>query len=59
MTEVAIQSFEHVGRELNVTLGEARAALESYVEQPENVSLLNRTAAERTPTTHSGVGSKP
>jgi chemosensory pili system protein ChpA (sensor histidine kinase/response regulator) len=46
MTEVAIQSFEHVGRELNVTLGEARTALESYVEQPENVSLLNRTAAE-------------
>ncbi|HTB64605.1 MAG TPA: Hpt domain-containing protein [Steroidobacteraceae bacterium] len=46
MTEVAIQSFEHVGRELNVTLGEARSALESYVEQPENVSLLNRTAAE-------------
>jgi chemosensory pili system protein ChpA (sensor histidine kinase/response regulator) len=46
MTEVAIQSFEHVGRELNVTLGEARTALESYVEQPENVSLLSRTAAE-------------
>jgi chemosensory pili system protein ChpA (sensor histidine kinase/response regulator) len=46
MTEVAIQSFEHVGRELNVTLGEARTALESYVEQPDNVSLLNRTAAE-------------
>jgi chemosensory pili system protein ChpA (sensor histidine kinase/response regulator) len=46
MTEVAIQSFEHVGRELNATLGEARVALESYVEQPENVSLLNRTAAE-------------
>jgi chemosensory pili system protein ChpA (sensor histidine kinase/response regulator) len=46
MTEVAIQSFEHVGRELNVTLGEARTALESYVEQPGNVSLLNRTAAE-------------
>ncbi len=46
MTEVAIQSFEHVGRELNLTLAEARTALESYVEQPENVSLLNRTAAE-------------
>src|ERR1700722_19069973 len=46
MTEVAIQSFEHVGRELNVTLGEARTALESYVEQPDNISLLNRTAAE-------------
>ncbi|MGC1459791.1 MAG: Hpt domain-containing protein [Steroidobacteraceae bacterium] len=46
MTEVAIQSFEHVGRELNVTLAEARTALESYVEQPDNLSLLNRTAAE-------------
>ena len=46
MTEVAIQSFEHVGRELNVTLGEARTALEGYVEQPDNISLLNRTAAE-------------
>ncbi len=46
MTEVAIQNFEQVGRELNVTLAEARTALESYVEQPENVSLLNRTAAE-------------
>ena len=46
MTEVAIQSFEHVGRELNVTLGEARNALENYVEQPGNVSLLTRCAAE-------------
>jgi len=46
MTEVAIQSFEHVGRELNVTLGEARVALENYVEQPGNVSLLTRCAAE-------------
>ena len=44
MTEVAIQTFEHVGRELNVTLGEARTALESYVEQPDNVALLNRWA---------------
>jgi chemosensory pili system protein ChpA (sensor histidine kinase/response regulator) len=46
MTEVAIQSFEYVGRELNVTLGEARAALESYVERPDNVSLLGRMATE-------------
>src|SRR5580698_452957 len=46
MTEVGIQSFEHVGRELAATLGEARQALESYVEQPENLSLLNRMAAE-------------
>jgi len=45
MTDVAIQSFEHVGRELNVTLAEARTALESYVEQPDNPGLLNRAAA--------------
>ena len=49
MTEVAIQSFEHVGRELNLTLGEARTALESYVEQPGNVSLLNRTRRRAAP----------
>src|SRR6201996_1370303 len=46
MSEGAIQRFGHVGRERNFTLGEARTALENYVEQPENVSLLNRCAAE-------------
>src|SRR6201992_1810917 len=46
MTEVASQSLAHAGREVKVTLNEARNALESYVEQPENLSLLNRCAAE-------------
>jgi len=46
MTEVAIQSFEYVGRELNATLAAARTALENYVEQPDNVSLLNHMATE-------------
>jgi chemosensory pili system protein ChpA (sensor histidine kinase/response regulator) len=46
MTEVGAPSFEQVGRELNLTLGEARTALENYVEQPDNIGLLNRMAAE-------------
>ena len=40
MAEVVSQTFDLVGREVNATLGEARAALESYVEQPDNVALL-------------------
>src|SRR6185503_17099059 len=39
MPEVALQTLDLVGRELNNTLGEARTALETYVEQPENVVL--------------------
>src|SRR3981189_1387864 len=35
-----------VGRELNVTLAEARTALENYVEQPDNVNLLERCTQE-------------
>jgi len=46
MPEIASQTLEFVGRELNVTLGDARTALESYVEQPENVALLERCAVE-------------
>ncbi len=46
MTESAPQGFEFVGRELNVALGEARTALEAYVEQPGNVSLLERCGGE-------------
>ncbi|MGH8286686.1 MAG: Hpt domain-containing protein, partial [Steroidobacteraceae bacterium] len=46
MPEVAQQTLELVGRELNATLGDARAALESYVEQPDNVSLLEGCARE-------------
>ena len=46
MADVASQTFEFVGRELNATLTEARAALENYVEQPENFALLERCARE-------------
>ena len=46
MPEVALQTLDLVGRELNNTLGEARAALETYVEQPENVVLLQRCVSD-------------
>jgi chemosensory pili system protein ChpA (sensor histidine kinase/response regulator) len=46
MADVSLQTFEFVGRELNTALGEARTALESYVEQPENLSLLERCKQE-------------
>jgi chemosensory pili system protein ChpA (sensor histidine kinase/response regulator) len=46
MPEVASQTLDLVGRELNATLGEARTALETYVEQPDNVSLLERCKQE-------------
>ena len=46
MPEVASQTLEFVGRELNVALGEARTALETYVEQPENMALLERCTRE-------------
>jgi chemosensory pili system protein ChpA (sensor histidine kinase/response regulator) len=42
MPEVASQTLDLVGREVNATLADARNALESYVEQPDNVSLLER-----------------
>ena len=46
MPEVASQTLDLVGRELNATLTEARTALETYVEQPDNVSLLERCKQE-------------
>jgi chemosensory pili system protein ChpA (sensor histidine kinase/response regulator) len=46
MPDVASQTFDFVGRELNATLSEARTALENYVEQPENLSLLERCKQE-------------
>jgi chemosensory pili system protein ChpA (sensor histidine kinase/response regulator) len=46
MPEVASQTLDMVGRELNNTLGEARTALETYVEQPENVVLLQRCVSD-------------
>ncbi|HEY0767946.1 MAG TPA: Hpt domain-containing protein, partial [Steroidobacteraceae bacterium] len=46
MPDVASQTFDLVGREVNATLAEARGALETYVEQPDNVTLLERCAQE-------------
>ncbi|MDB6047023.1 MAG: type pili sensor histidine kinase and response regulator [Gammaproteobacteria bacterium] len=46
MPEVASQTLDFVGRELNITLAEARTALENYVEQPDNVTLLERCTLE-------------
>src|ERR1700685_3099441 len=46
MADVASQTFDFVGRELNATLAEARTALENYVEQPLNFALLERCALE-------------
>lgn len=46
MTQVAPQTFDIVGRELGGTLNDARVALEAYVEQSDNLSLLERCAAE-------------
>ncbi|HET7758177.1 MAG TPA: hypothetical protein VFK87_13055, partial [Steroidobacteraceae bacterium] len=46
MPEVASQTLELVGREINATLAEARSALENYVEQPDNVPLLERCAED-------------
>ncbi len=46
MPEVVSQTFDLVGREVNTTLGEARAALEAYVEQPDNVQLLDKCAQD-------------
>src|SRR4029078_5587015 len=49
MPEVALQTLDLVGRELNNTLGEARTALETFVEQPENVVLLQRCVSDLHP----------
>jgi len=46
MPEVASQTFELVGREVNATLAAARGALESYVEQPDNAALLEQCAQD-------------
>ncbi|MGC8519174.1 MAG: Hpt domain-containing protein [Steroidobacteraceae bacterium] len=46
MSEVASQTLELVGHELAHTLGEARAAIEGYLEQPDNVTLLERCKHE-------------
>jgi chemosensory pili system protein ChpA (sensor histidine kinase/response regulator) len=46
MPEIASQTLELVGREVTATLTEARGALENYVEQPDNVALVERCAQD-------------
>jgi chemosensory pili system protein ChpA (sensor histidine kinase/response regulator) len=46
MPDVAFQTFDLVGREINVALTEARTALEAYVEQPDNSTLLETCIRE-------------
>src|SRR5690348_5333764 len=46
MPEVASQTLDIVGRELNTTLAEARTALEGYVELPDNLSLMEKCRGE-------------
>ena len=45
MAEVAQQTLHVVARELGTTLGEARAALETFAEQPSSSALLDKCAA--------------
>ncbi len=44
--EVASQTLEAVAREISVALGEARVALETHLEQPDNAQLLQRCETE-------------
>ncbi|HYM43112.1 MAG TPA: Hpt domain-containing protein [Steroidobacteraceae bacterium] len=46
MPEVASQTLELVGREITATLTEARGALENYVEQPDNVALIEHVTQD-------------
>ncbi len=46
MTELATQTLQVVSREIGVALNDARTALEAHVEQPDNLSLLERCVAE-------------
>ena len=46
MSELATQTLQSVAREIGAALGEGRVALESHVEQPENVAMLKRCRFE-------------
>ncbi len=46
MTELATQTMHVVAREINGSLADGRAALEAYVEQPQNLTLLDRCKSE-------------
>ncbi|HLK71800.1 MAG TPA: Hpt domain-containing protein, partial [Steroidobacteraceae bacterium] len=42
MTDLATQTLHTVAREITVALAEGRTALETHVEQPQNMALLER-----------------
>ena len=44
--QVASQTLDAVAREVCASLAEARTALEAYVEQPENIGLLQKSLGE-------------
>jgi chemosensory pili system protein ChpA (sensor histidine kinase/response regulator) len=46
MSEVGTQTLQAAAREIGVSLADARTALESHVEQPDNLALLERCATE-------------
>src|ERR1700683_384551 len=46
MTELATQTLHTVAREIGVALADGRAALETHVEQPGNMELLERCRHE-------------
>lgn len=46
MAEITAQTLDFVGRELNATLAEARTALETHADQPDNLQLLERCASD-------------
>jgi chemosensory pili system protein ChpA (sensor histidine kinase/response regulator) len=46
MTELATQTLQSVAREISVSLAEGRVALETHVEQPDNMVLLERCRHE-------------
>ncbi|HLQ13797.1 MAG TPA: Hpt domain-containing protein [Steroidobacteraceae bacterium] len=46
MTELATQTMQTAAREIGVALGDARTALETHVEQPDNQALLQRCSFE-------------
>ena len=46
MSELATQTLHTVAREIGVSLAEGRTALETHVEQPQNLALLERCRGE-------------
>src|ERR1700722_2446740 len=46
MTDISSQTLHIVAKELTATLNEARAALESYAERPDQQTYLEKCAAE-------------